>query len=669
MHHGVHEMARSSSWSRYNPIGFGSTQVSIISSGVYIALIATLLWIHLTVPSTPGTQTPAKGLNLTQAWLDLDFVSNGFHPYNSERNDVVKDYLVKRIDAMLKDNGVKYATVDKNGVAAVDKDVAPVAVFAYDPSNITFVDDWRGSPWTCYGESQNILVYIRGKKDAPGDWWRSSKPYKGKAGVLINAHYDSVSSGFGATDDGVGVVTVLQLISYFTAKGQTPDRGIVALLNNGEEDGLYGAHSYLQHPLSSFAHTFLNLEGAGAGGRATLFRSTDAEITKFYARSSHPFGSVISGDGFKRGLIRSGTDYSVFTKDLGMRGLDVAFFDPRSKYHTDQDDSRNTSPESVWHMLSTSLDTMKALTSYDGDQFEGNTDRKGRLNTGKGSYGVWFDLFGLVLAVTQLSTMFALSVALLVAAPIILIVLEVIIAKNDKWYPFARKQYLRNADDDDPVHLSGFRGFFRFPIAVTAATAAVLALSYLLTKINPIIIYGSEHAVWTMMLSAWFFVAWFILAGADRVRPTALQRMYCLLWLYAISWIGLVASTVGENNLQLGSPYFLVIYNASVFAALLISYLELFALPKKTKYVQHVAGVGSEDDDRSTRRGSVSSRALLGHGGERAGASADAGEDDDATERTSLLRESGDRRTQGTFKAMLKRNVPADGIVAEETGE
>jgi acetylornithine deacetylase/succinyl-diaminopimelate desuccinylase-like protein len=88
------------------------------------------------------------------------------------------------------------------------------------------------------------MVYIRGSGDS-GRWWDESPANKSladhratdvrKGGVLVNAHFDSVPSGYGATDDGVGVVTVLQLISYFTTPGNTPKRGVVALLNNGEE--------------------------------------------------------------------------------------------------------------------------------------------------------------------------------------------------------------------------------------------------------------------------------------------------------------------------------------------------------------------------------------------------------------------------------------------------
>lgn len=277
----------------------------------------------------------------------------------------------------------------------------------------------------------------------------------------------------------------------------------------------------------------------------------------------------------------------------------------------------------------------------------------------------------------QLSTLFALSITLLTAAPVFLTVLEVIIARNDKWYPFSRKRYLHSSDDDEPVQLNGFRGFFRFPIAFLAATAAVVALAYLLAKINPLIAYGSEFSVWAMMLSAWFAVAWFILAGADRVRPTALQRMYCLIWLYVLSWIALVAATVGENNFQLASGYFVVIYNAvsasptlrsaiscylssadhsiqAVFAALLISYFELLGLPTKAKYVEHVASA-ADHDGASTRPGSRSSRTLLSESRERVAASVHATDEDEATESTSLLR-GRDGASRGTFTGSKHRH-------------
>ncbi|KAF2486512.1 peptidase M28 [Neohortaea acidophila] len=633
-------MPRTRSW---NPLAFYPIQVTFFASLAYIALFTLLIWSFEIVPPAPSTATPVAGVNLTETWLDLSFISDGYHPIDSRRNGVVKAFLLDRVREVLGRNEVGFDVVNTVGKGAEslmkgkkekEKDKA-VSVFVDGVSNVTFVDDFRQQPWSCYGESENIIVYIRGSNDDDGKWWESDRPYNGPAGVLVNAHYDSVSSGFGATDDGVGVVTLLQLLSHFTTDGHQPERGLVLLFNNGEENALYGAHEFLRHPLSQFTHTFLNLEGAGAGGRATLFRSTDTQVTRFYAKSPRPYGTVVSGDGFKRRLIGSGTDYSVFVDNNGMRGLDVAFFTPRARYHTDQDDARNTNPDSVWHMLSTALATTRALTSYDGDEFEGSVGRTGKLDLSSGNDGVWFDIFGREFAVLRLNTLFALSVVLLVVGPVLLIILEVTLRKLDKWYPLAQKQYLNSADDDEAVHFSGVRGLFRWPIAVAVATAAVLALAFLLTKINPYIMYSSKYAVWAMMLSAWFSIAWFLLAGADRVRPTALQRMYSLIWLYAFSWALLVAVTVGADRFHIGGGYFIVIYNACVFVALLISYLELLALPTKTAYVERVVNAEEEVDGRSVRPASRRGRTSRDH------------DEDEATERTSLLR-GGDRRS-GTF--------------------
>ncbi|KAK0846792.1 hypothetical protein LTR03_006676 [Friedmanniomyces endolithicus] len=648
-------MAKKYSW---NPIAFVPAQVTIIASAVYTALFTLLLWNHWTVPAAPSDPVPVKGINQTQAWLDLDFITDGFHPFGSRRNDVVEQYLSRRVEAILKSNGVGYDVVggSQNDTRLAEKAKAGnVTVWTHDTANTTFPEDWRHLPWTIYTESSNIVVYIKGKRDS--DWdWQSGEKYKGHGGVLMNAHYDSVSTGYGATDNGVGVATVLQLISYFTREDNQPDHSIVALFNNAEENGLYGAHNYLMHPMASFTHTFLNLEGAGAGGKATLFRSTDAEITKFYASAPNPYGSVISADGWKQGFIRLGTDYSIFTESLGMRGLDVAFFAPRARYHTNQDSARETNPDSLWHMLSTSLETMKALASYDGGEFDGSVDREGKLDLESGSTGVWFDLFGRVFAVMSLNTLFAISVTLLVAGPILLILLEILLVRNDKWYLFSRKQYLKSSDDDDAVHISGLRGFFRFPIAFVVASAAVMALAFLQTKINPFIVYSSEYVVWAELLTAWFAVAWFILAGGDRIRPTALQRMFCLIWLYIVSWIALVAATVGENNFGLGSGYLIVVYNAAVFGAVLISYLELFVLPSKAKYAEHV--LDAVDETRS-RPGSQSSRTLLAQSDRASSIRGPAVEDDETTESTSLLR-GRDTRHQGTFTHHGKRRQPEE---------
>jgi Peptidase family M28 len=471
-----------------NPIAFTPFPVTIFTTLSFIALFCALIAVHNVLPSLPKTQTPAAGVNLTTAWLDLQYLTDGFHPFNSPRNDVIHDWLLRRTESILKENGAfDSKRADNDTVARVFNDNKTDLMFSSSDSALSVA--FTGT---------NIIVYIRGSEDPEGSWWENIEDLdKSKYGVLVNAHFDSVPSGYGATDDGIGVVSVLQIISHFTSPGHQPKRGIIALLNNGEEDYLNGAYAFSQHPTSKFPHTFLNLEGAGAGGRAVLFRSTDTEVTKFYKRSPRPYGNVVSADGFKRRLIRSETDYSVFAPLLGMRGLDVAFMDPRSRYHTIEDAARYTSMKSLWHMLSGALATMEGLTSDTSSTFGGDPTVKGGVSAGRGSDSVWFDMFGRSFAVFELHTLFAISVTFLVVTPFILIALNVALVKTDKWYLFARYSYPEGAhEDEDPVYFRGWRGFFRFPIVFIVSMAALVGLAFLVTKVNPCIAYSSEYAVW-----------------------------------------------------------------------------------------------------------------------------------------------------------------------------
>ena len=360
-----------------------------------------------------------------------------------------------------------------------------------------------GTSHTCYLRSQGLVVcftiqdfkFVRYPINC-NSTSNNLGAFLDLALFLLRSNLTEILTGYGATDDGMGVITILQLISHFTAEGNQPKRGIVALLNNGEEDFLNGAKAFLRHPMSQFPRTFLNLEGAGAGGRATLFRSTDMEVTKFYEGTEFPFGTVVSLDGFKRRLIRSETDYSVFAPELGLRGLDLAFMEPRARYHTVEDSARYTSINSLWHMMSAAIHTVDGLSSDDSDRFDGPTYSNGTVNSGEGSSGVWFDLFGRGFAVFQLHTLFALSVTLLVVSPVILIALHVTLSKLDKMYLFARKAKVETQEDVETVPLYGWKGFFREPIAFVIATAAVVGLAFLQTKINPYIVYSSEYAVW-----------------------------------------------------------------------------------------------------------------------------------------------------------------------------
>ncbi|AEO63218.1 uncharacterized protein THITE_2108145 [Thermothielavioides terrestris NRRL 8126] len=591
-----------------NPFSFRPGPVTFWTTVTYLALIIPIIVINENTPPVPSDESPVPGINLTQAWLDLTTLTRAYHPYNSRYNDDVRSFLLQRIRSVLDENDVEWTT---DGTGSNNADAA-VTVFDDMNSNCTFLmaSGVVANPNTpkvaAYFEGTNILVYIRGRADDQGRWWdaeaaRNSRRNK-KGLTLVNAHYDSVSTGYGATDDGMGVVTCLQLIQYFSRPENQPERGIVVMLNNGEEDYLYGARALGQHPLQPYIHTFLNLEGAGAGGRAILFRTTDREVTAAYAGSPDPFGTVIGSDAFGLGFIRSGTDYSVLYDVYGQRGLDLAFFKPRARYHTNQDDARHASQGSLWHMLSASVHTATQLSSDTGNTFIGPRPdgARGKVQNGSPSDGVWFDLFGKGFVLFGLRGMFAWSLTVLVATPLILILVSYILHRVDRYYLFSSAAKVHDEPDEQPVSVGGWKGFFRFPFALVVAGSLTFGAAFLMRKVNPFIIYSSRYSVLAMMTSLFYFTFWAIMRGANFARPSALHRSYVQIWLFILGWAILVVVTVAEDRLRIGAGYMFVFLQSSVFLALFIALCELFALPKKGTWARRVR---DEQEARDLHRG------------------------------------------------------------------
>lgn len=71
--------------------------------------------------------------------------------------------------------------------------------------------------------------------------------------VLVGAHLDSWHTGNGATDNGDGVVAVMEAMRILAAVGVQPRRTIRAALWSGEEQGLLGARAYIAQHLANQA--------------------------------------------------------------------------------------------------------------------------------------------------------------------------------------------------------------------------------------------------------------------------------------------------------------------------------------------------------------------------------------------------------------------------------
>jgi hypothetical protein len=156
-----------------------------------------------------------------------------------------------------------------------------------------------------------------------------------------------------------------------------------------------------------------------------------------------------------------------------------------------------------------------------------------------------------------------------------------------------------------------------------------------------------------MMLSAWFTVAWFFSRGTDAMRPSALHRMFALIWLFVGSFVLLTFVTVLAQNFQLAGGYWALFYFAAVFAALLLSYIELFLAPKKSAFARTFEA--TEEESPSSSR-PITASGINARSEDRPVA------EDDATETTSLLR--GDRRSFARYGS--RRGSASEGTAGHD---
>lgn len=91
-----------------------------------------------------------------------------------------------------------------------------------------------------------------------------------------------------------------------------------------------------------------------------------------------------------------------------------------------------------------------------------------------------------------------------------------------------------------------------------------------------------------MTVSLFYFAFWLIMRGSSFVRPSALQRAYVNIWLFIIGWAVQVFAAVAEDRWKIGSLYSAAFLHTAIFASLLISLLEMSALPGKQDFARQL---------------------------------------------------------------------------------
>lgn len=496
--------------------GFKKIPFSILFIVTYaiVALIATPVQV---LPPPVLQVYPEKFLQ--SSWTDLQEISKEFHPYTSHANDRVHDFILKQVRSI----------ASHSSSISTHDDVRSILFEAPD----VFNSKLQGR--AVYYEGNNVLVKIQGNDTSLG-------------AVLLSAHFDTVPTAYGTTDDGTGIASMLGILRYYAdPKTPAPLRSIIFNFNNNEEFGLLGSQAFFSHPWSKEVEVFLNLEGMGAGGRAILFRSTDYGVAKHYKSASSPHVSSIFQQGFTSGFIQSETDYKVYT-DHGLRGLDVAFYKPRNLYHTRRDSIRGTTYGALSHMFTNALDVVRSMSSAEKGDFTATADDE--------APAVYFDILGTYVVVLPLKLIFQAQVAGIIGGPLLVFGLFLIVLKTKSWH-------------------IGIRGWSRGIISLILSGAATIASSKWIQGANELVIMSQFFSPLILLLSIFLLTNYFILGFASYIYPIQDQKLVIFIEIFVILWAALVASTVDISESAATGEYIVTALYYLYFIAITLGLLGL----------------------------------------------------------------------------------------------
>ncbi len=182
--------------------------------------------------------------------------------------------------------------------------------------------------------------------------------------VLLAAHYDSVPAGLGASDDGMGMATLLEVAR--AVRNETMRNRVAFLITDGEEAGLLGAEAFVaDETLARDVAVVINVEMRGTYGASNLFETSRGNrwlIRHVAGNLERPQASSFFYAIYT--LLPNDTDVTVF-KRAGKAAVNFAAIGGVKWYHTPLDDLAHASPRTLQHHGEHALSTLRALGGAD----------------------------------------------------------------------------------------------------------------------------------------------------------------------------------------------------------------------------------------------------------------------------------------------------------------
>lgn len=333
----------------------------------FISIII-LIGIAIVLPGPPDVtmgDIPLTEFSVKRAMKHIDNIAQRPHPIGSVENTKVRGYIVDELKRM--------------NLSTEEQRVVGIGIARNDIISAASVN--------------NVISILKGSN--------SDKA------VLLMAHYDSTSTGPGASDDGAGVSAILEILRALKASGKYKN-DVFALFTDGEEVGLLGARGFIdEQVLSRRIGVVLNFDARGTSGPSLLFETSidNGVLIKEFARAArYPSASSLFNEIYKE--LPNDTDFSVF-RQAGIPGLNFAYIDGLSRYHTAIDTPKNLDQRSLQHHGLYGLALSRRFAEMD-------------LHNLQKQNSIYFDILGLKLV--HYSTFWAIPIAILTALSYLMLV-------------------------------------------------------------------------------------------------------------------------------------------------------------------------------------------------------------------------------------------------------
>jgi hypothetical protein len=317
----------------------------ITSVGPRLLLLLVLLasaWLGFAQFASPvavvPASAPASEFSAERAMSELQAIARVSHPMGSQAEADVRAYLVQQIRTL---------------------------GFTPQVQTTTITQHWPGYNVYWAGTVNNVVVRLKGTANTKA--------------ILLDAHYDSVPTGPGATDCGSCVVTLLETMRALAA-GPPLKNDVIFVFADGEERHDLGAHAFAtEHPWMKDVGLALNFEGMGTGGPAELYDSSPQNgwlTTEFLKGAPAPLTSSFVVNLFQASAAtQMGMDLQEYL-DQGSAGLDFLYVNipAMSVYHTMQDNVQSIDARSIQHDGSYALSLVRHFGSMNLSQVPSSPD-------------------------------------------------------------------------------------------------------------------------------------------------------------------------------------------------------------------------------------------------------------------------------------------------------